>query len=106
MKKFILMLLILFMSAANVFATTLPKSVTDYIRSQVRDAIIRFDGLIMFPDKTTYLPLIPAVENYVDKVSVVYSYPQKAVNLSQKPEILVFDNNYVLKIVLHYHLIK
>ncbi|MBQ7450344.1 hypothetical protein IJS77_02910 [bacterium] len=96
MKKLLLTLLILFLGSLEAFSTTLPKSVTDYIRSQVKDAVIRFDGLIMFPDKTTYLPLIPAVENYVDKVSVVYSYPQKSINLNQKPEILVFDNNYVL----------
>ena len=96
MKKMLLSLLILFMSVSGAFATNLPKSVTDYIKAQVPNATIRFDGLVMFPDKTTYLPLIPAVVDIVDKVNVVYTYPQKAANLAQKPEIIVFDNNYVL----------
>ena len=95
MKK-LLLLLTLFIFTTKAYATTLPKNVVDYIRTQVHEATIRFDGLVTFPDNTTYLPLIPAMENPVDKVSVVYSYPQKAANLSQKPEILVFDNNYVL----------
>ena len=96
MKKIILLLFALFISISGVFATTLPKSLLDYIRLQVPNATIRFDGLIMFPDKTTYLPLIPAIPNIVDNVNVVYTYPQKMTNLSQKPEIMVFDNNYVL----------
>ena len=96
MKKLLLLLLVIFMSVTSAFATNLPKSVTDYIKAQVPNATIRFDGLVMFPDKTTYLPLIPAVVDIVDKVNVVYTYPQKSKTLAQKPEIIVFDNNYVL----------
>ena len=101
MKKLLLTIIGLLIGTVTTYATTLPQSVTDYIKSQVPNANIRFDGLIMFPDKTTYLPLIPAMENLSDKVNVVYSYPEKSNSLSKKPEILVFDNNYVLLKVIN-----
>ena len=96
MKKLFLIFAILIFSMANAFSTTLPPEVVGYIRSQVPNATIRFDGLVMFPDKTTYLPLIPAIKKNLGKIEVVYSYPNKSVNLAKKPEILVFNNNYVL----------
>ena len=95
MKKLILILSILFFTSANTFATTLPAKVTAYIREQVPNVSIRFDGLIMFPDKTTYLPLIPAIETPVSNIETVYTYPAKS-DLKKKAEIIVFNNNYVL----------
>ena len=96
MKKIVLVLGLIFSMAASVSATTLPTELTTYIRTQVPNVNVRFDGLITFPDKTTYLPLIPAIKNDVEKLEVVYSYPSKAASLNKKPEIMVFNNNYVL----------
>lgn len=96
MKKIIILLAVFIMGMANALATTLPVEVANYVRAQVPGATIRFDGLIMFPDKTTYLPLIPAIKNNTGNIEVVYSYPNNAITLAKKPEILVFNNNYVL----------
>ena len=96
MKKIFILILALFITTLSSYATALPDNVTKYIKSQVPNANIRFDGLIMFPDKTTYLPLIPAIEKPADKIEVTYSYPEKANSLAKKPEILVFNSNYVL----------
>ena len=96
MKKIFILILTLFITTLTSYATSLPDNVTQYIKSQVPNANIRFDGLIMFPDKTTYLPLIPAIEKPAEKIEVTYSYPEKANTLAKKPEILVFNSNYVL----------
>lgn len=97
MKKIIVLALTtIFLAISNVEATTLPPELTSYLKEQVPKINIRFDGLITFPDKTVYLPLIPAVKNPVDKAEVVYAYPNNATSLKQKPEILVFNNNYVI----------
>ncbi len=95
MKKILITLLILTLGTLSAYSTTLPVKLTSYIRNQVPNVEIRFDGLVMYPDKTTYLPLIPAIENPVQDVEIVYSYPAKS-NLKNKGEILVFNNNYVL----------
>ena len=95
MKKLILLLTVIFITSLNAFSTTLPVNVTNYIRTQVPNTSIRFDGLIMFPDKTTYLPIIPAIENPVSELETVYTYPAKS-DLKKKAEIIVFNNNYVL----------
>ena len=95
MKKILITLLLLIFGALNAFSTTLPVKLTRYIREQIPNVEIRFDGLVMYPDKTTYLPLIPAIENPVEDIQVVYSYPAKS-DLKKKAEILVFNNNYVL----------
>ena len=98
MKKIVLVLGLIFSMVASASATTLPSELTTYIRTQIPNVNVRFDGLITFPDKTTYLPLIPAIKNDVEKLEVVYSYPSKSASLNKKPEIMVFNNNYVIKL--------
>ena len=99
MKKIFLTLLILCMSAISANATTLPIKLTQYVREQVPNAQIRFDGLITFPDKTTYIPLIPAIETPVVDIEPTYTYPSNS-SLKGKAEIIVFNNNYVFMKVI------
>ena len=99
MKKIFLTLLILCISAISANATTLPIKLTQYVREQVPSAQIRFDGLITFPDKTTYIPLIPAIETPVVDIETTYTYPSNS-SLKNKAEIIVFNNNYVFMKVL------
>lgn len=95
MKKIFLLVIAIFLATSNAFSTTLPAKLTSFIRDNFPYSTIRFDGLIMCQDSTTYLPLIPAIEAPVENLEVVYTYPAKAA-MKKKPEIVVFNNNYVL----------
>lgn len=94
--KNILLALALFVAfASNAFATQLPPEVKDFILKQNPSATIRFDGLITYKEGTIYLPIIPSYLDKVDDISISYTYPEK-MSFSQKPEVIVFNNNYSL----------
>ena len=56
MRKLLIILGILFISCTSVFAAKLPDDVKNYINNNVPGADIRFDGVIIFPSNTIYLP--------------------------------------------------
>ena len=61
MRKFLILLGILLISCSNVFAAKIPVEVKDYILEKIPQADIRFDGVIILPDNTIYLPLYPSL---------------------------------------------
>lgn len=97
MKKFlILMTMLLGLNCAqSSFATQLPAEIKDYVVKSFPNATVRFDGLITMPDGTLYLPLLPAYSVKEDIFAVKYTYPEKKA-FHQKPEVIVFTNNYCL----------
>ena len=60
-RKILLMLGILIISTTSSFAAKIPNDVRDYINSTVPGTDIRFDGVIILPDNTIYLPLYPSL---------------------------------------------
>lgn len=96
-KSFILAILfsVLVIAPTPVFATQLPVVMQKFIRQELPNANIRFDALITLEDGTIYLPVIPSLEQKVDKLSILYTYP-KGANLSKNPDMIVFNNNYSL----------
>lgn len=99
MHKFILTVLILMLSCLNVFAAKVPDEVKDYILEKVPQATIRFDGVIIFPDNTLYLPLFPSLFSDVNSIDIKTTYPSNK-TLSQKPDVIIFNNDFVLMKVL------
>ena len=99
-KKLFAILTLLFLSKGiSAEAVMLPHSMQVYLFNNQPGVSIRFDGLINLPDGTTYLPVIPAVPNDVDKVSVKWTYPENK-KLNDNPDIIVFNNNYsLLKVI-------
>ena len=78
MKRFVhvvLMFLILMCSCTTVFAAKIPDEVREYIEKTVPGTDIRFDGVIILPDNTVYLPLFPSLFSDVKKVEVKEAYP-------------------------------
>ena len=61
MRKFLILLGILLISCSNVFAAKIPVEVKDYILEKIPQSDIRFDGVIILPDNTIYLPLYPSL---------------------------------------------
>lgn len=77
------------------FATKLPPSIVQYIKSEIPNANVRFDALVSCPNGTLYLPVFPSDTNRATTAKVVETYPAKQ-RLSNYPEVLLFENNYAL----------
>ena len=97
MKKYLVLIAIILsgICAQTGFATQLPAELKNYIITNSPDATIRFDGLITLPDGTLYLPLIPAYGVSSSEFGVKKTYPTDK-NFSQKPDVIIFSNNYCL----------
>lgn len=99
MRKFLIILSIMLLGCSNVFAAKIPADVRAYILEKIPQADIRFDGVIIFPDNTIYLPLYPSLFSDVTKLKIKESHPANA-DLKQEPEVVIFNNDFVLMKVL------
>ena len=100
MRKIIIMLMILLATSTATFAARIPKDIQGYVENTFPKTNFRFDGVIILPDATTYLPLFPAEELDVEKLEIKRTYPENK-TLDNKPEIVIFNNNYVLLKVIN-----
>lgn len=95
MRK-ILIVLALFLAASGcVYASELPKDVKNIISQEFPETNFRFDGVIILPDNTIYLPVIPARIINPETLEISTTVPAGK-TLSQKPDIVIFNNDYVL----------
>ena len=99
MKKLILTLLIMLISATNVFAAKVPDNVKALIKKDFATADFRFDGLVTLPDGTFYLPLYPALVKKPEKLELKSTVPGEK-TLADKPDIVIFNNDFALLKVL------
>lgn len=99
LRKFLLLLGIILISCTSAFAAKLPSEVQDYINKTVPGTDIRFDGVVILPDNTIYLPLFPSLFSDITKLKIKESYPANK-ELNQKPDIIIFNNDFVLMKVL------
>ena len=99
MRKLLLTIGIFLISCASVFAAKLPDDVRNYINTNIPGADIRFDGVIIFPSNTIYLPLFPSLFSDITKLQIKETIPANK-NLKQEPDIVIFNNDFVLLKVL------
>ena len=99
MRKFFIFFAILLLSCTTSYAAKIPDGVKDYILQKFPQADIRFDGVIILPDNTIYLPLYPSLFSDVSKIAIKESYPAKQ-DLRQEPDVVIFNNDFVLMKVL------
>ncbi len=99
MRKLLLVLGIILISCSQVFAAKLPDEVQSYINKTVPGTDIRFDGVVILPDNTIYLPLFPSLFSDITELKIKESFPANK-ELSQKPDIIIFNNDFVLMKVL------
>ncbi len=99
MRKLLLILGVLLISCTTSFAAKIPEEVREYINKTVPNTDIRFDGVIILPDNTVYLPLYPSLFSDIKKLEVKESYPA-GLELNKKPDILIFNNDFVMMKVL------
>lgn len=95
--KFKVLLIALCMALINqcAMASRLPDDFWEYLKKQFPNSTQRFDSLVVLQDGTTYIPLYPAQPVKEENIKVEYTYPASA-SLASKPEVIIFNNNYVL----------
>lgn len=86
-------------SPSVVVSEKLPQNVKDFITESFKGTDFRFDGTIILPDNTVYLPLYPAKIVEPEKLEIVEMIPTGK-NLLSKPNIVILNNNFVLLKVL------
>ncbi len=87
------------MSSAG-FCAQVPKNVQNFVNETFPNTDFRFDGAIILPDKTMYLPVFPSKPDVVENLAIKSTYPLKT-TLKQKPDMLILNNGYVLLKVLN-----
>ena len=80
-------------------AIMLPHQMNIYLFDNARDCTVRFDGLINFKNGTTYIPVLPEEIKDVQRLEIVWTYPNGK-TLKDEPEIIVFNNGFSLLKVL------
>lgn len=96
MRKFLIGLgtaAILSLGAAN--AVPLPDNIQNFVKTSFPDTNFRFDGVVILPDGTVYLPLVPSGFDSNAEVKIKSTIPSGQ-SLSQKPDAIILNNNYVL----------
>ncbi len=99
MRKLLLLLGIILISCSGAFAAKLPEEVQAYINKTVPGTDIRFDGVVILPDNTIYLPLFPSLFSDIKQLKVKESFPAGK-ELNQKPDIIIFNNDFVMMKVI------
>ncbi len=93
-KLFVILFTMLILSQC-AYASKLPIEVWEYIKEQLPSSTQRFDSVVVVSNDVMYIPLYPAQTNAVGKIKIEYTYPSGK-TLKDKPEIVVFNNNFVL----------
>lgn len=100
MRK-LLLTMVLFLATASVsLAQQVPQSVQDFVNKSFPETNFRFDGVIVLPDNTMYLPVFPAKNESVEEVDIKSTYPENE-TMVQKPDMVILNNNFTLLKVIN-----
>lgn len=86
-------------TATGAFAAKIPDNLKNFVKKDYPSADFRFDGILILPDGTIYLPLYPALVKKPDVLELKKTYPDNK-KLSDKPDIAIFNNDFVLMKIL------
>ena len=81
------------------FAGTIPDNVQQFVSKDFPKTEFRFDGVIILPDNTIYLPLFPAKVLNPESLEIKQTFPSGK-TLSDKPNVIIFNNDFSLLKVL------
>lgn len=99
MRKLIICLGLMILTAASAFAAKIPDNVKSYIDKDFPKTNFRFDGVIIMPDNTIYLPLLPSKIIKPENLTIKTTYPAGK-TLKDLPNVVIFNNDFVLLKVL------
>ncbi len=95
MRKLAILTFAFLLISMPAFAAKIPDNIKSFIENSYPKTDFRFDGVIILPDGTVYLPLLPAKIITPETLEIQSTYPQNK-KLTDKPEIIIFNNDYVL----------
>ncbi len=95
MKRIFLTIALIIATTLQANANALPDNVQKFITATYPKSVFRFDGIVILPDNTVYLPLIPSKFNTETPAEIKYTIPANK-TLEQKPNAIVLTNDYVL----------
>lgn len=95
MRKLLLSLILCLAISGNAYAVQVSQDIQDFVNQTFPQTNFRFDGVIVLPDNTMYLPVFPAKVEEVEKVGIKSTYPLNQ-SLKQKPDMVILNNRYVL----------
>ena len=99
MKKLLLALAMFLLTSTSVLSAEVPQNIKDFVNETFPQTDFRFDGAIILPDNTMYLPVFPSKEEAVEKIEIQNVYPKNA-TLKNKPDMIIFNNRYsLLKVI-------
>ena len=90
-----LFLIVALIFGAPVFAAEIP----DNVNKDFPNTNFRFDGVVILPDNTVYLPLFPSKILTPENLTIKQTYPSGKL-LSSKPNVVILNNDFVLLKVL------
>ena len=99
MKKLLICLGIMMITAVSANAAKIPDNIQTYVNKDFPQTNFRFDGVIILPDNTIYLPLFPAKIINPETLQIKTTYPAEK-TLADKPNVVIFNNDFVLLKVL------
>lgn len=99
MRKFVICLGIFILSSTAAFAAKIPDNVQQFISNDFPKTNFRFDGVIILPDNTIYLPLFPAKILNPETLAIKQTYPSGK-TMAAKPNIVILNNDFALLKVL------
>lgn len=100
-KKFFTTILTLLLTSIHAaFAQQVPQNVQDFVKNFFTDTYFRYDGAVILPDNTVYLPVIPAKFDIdVENLEIKETIPANK-DFSKLPDAVIFNNDFVLLKVL------
>ena len=100
MKRLILSFVMFIFAIGNAFAAEVPTEIREFINADFPQTEYRFDGAIILPDNTMYLLVYPSKLEDVQNLEIKTAYPAGQ-NMNQKPDMIIFNNRYVLLKVIN-----
>lgn len=99
MRKFVICLGIFILTSTAASAAKIPDNVQQFISNDFPKTNFRFDGVIILPDNTIYLPLFPAKILNPETLAIKQTYPSGK-TMAAKPNIVILNNDFALLKVL------
>ncbi len=100
MRKILTGICLSLLVCSTAFGAEVPKSIQDFINKDFPESKFRFDGAILLPDNTMYLPVNPAKIETPEELAIKSSYPEN-MELKQKPDMIILNNNFILLKVIN-----
>lgn len=94
-RKSLIAISLSFALSLNVYAAKIPDNVKNYVSKDFPKTNFRFDGVIILPDNTIYLPVIPAKVINPKELNIKATIPAGK-TLAQKPDAIIFNNDLAL----------